>query len=263
MIMDLIEIVGIEGLMQTTYLAVYPDKLLLLDAGCRSDVAIILNYITNTLGRSLDELKVVMVTHMHPDHAGGVSLLRRKTGCLVVSADKAKPWYQGVQGRVNHLVDIGLAYFVANRQGKRLEYLWYNPILTPDVRVKEGDYIPFFADWQVLETPGHTDRDLSLWHCPSHRIYTADLILKIKTKYVAPYLVTFPEKYKESLIKVMALEPDEVLLAHGERVKLDKQVYLDLIDNTPKEPRTAIHTLINKLFKSKLHAKKFVHLRLM
>ena len=254
--MDLIEIVGIEGHIQTTYLAVYPDKLLLLDAGCRSDVAKILSYISNTLGRSLDELKAVVVTHMHPDHAGGVSLLKQKTGCLVVSADKPTPWYQGVQGRVSHLVDIGLAYFVANKQGKPFGYLWYDPILKPDVRVKDGDSIPFFADWQVLETPGHTDRDLSLWHRPSHRIYTADLILKIKTKYVAPYLVTLPEKYKQSLRKVMVLNPDEVLLAHGESVKLDKQVYLDLIDKTPKEPRTAINTLINNLFKSKLRPKR-------
>ena len=249
--MDLIEIVGLKGHIQTTYLAVYPDKLLLLDGGCRSDVTKILSYITDTLGRSIDELKVVVVTHMHPDHAGGVSLLKQKTGCLVVSADKPKPWYQGVQGRVSHLVDIGLAYFVASRQGKPFEYLWYDPILEPDVRVKDGDSIPFFDDWQILETPGHTDRDLSLWHRPSHRIYTADLILKIKTKFVAPYLVSLPKKYKQSLYKVMALNPDELLLAHGERVKLDQQVYLDLIDKTPEQPRTVSYTLRHKLFKSK------------
>ena len=249
--MDLIEIVGLEGHIQTTYLAVYPDKLLLLDAGCRSDVPMILSYITDTLGRRLEELKVVMVTHMHPDHAGGVHLLKQKTGCLVVSANKPKPWYQGVQGRVSHLFDIGLAYFVANRKGKRFEYLWYDPILKPDIQVNEGDVVPFFADWQILETPGHTDRDLSLWHRPSHRIYTADLILKIKSKFVAPYLITLPEKYKQSLQKVMALNPDEVLLAHGERVKIEKQVYLDLIEKTPEKPRTVVYTLRHKLLKSK------------
>ena len=251
MVMELIEIVGLEGYIQTTYLAVYPDKLLLLDAGCLSDVPMILSYITTTLGRSIDELKVVMVTHMHPDHAGGASLLKQKTGCLLVSADKSQPWYQGIVGRANHLIDIGLTYFVANRQGKRMEYLWYEPILKPDVRVKDGDRIPFFGDWQILETSGHTDRDLSLWHHPSHCIYTADLILKIKTKYVAPYLVTLPDKYKDSLRKVMALNPNEVLLAHGERVKLDKAVFLDLIDKTPKQPRTVSYTLKHKLIKSK------------
>ena len=247
--MDLIEIVGIEGHIQTTYLAIYPDKLLLLDGGSRPDAAKILSYIRDTLKRPLSDLKTVVVTHMHPDHAGGVKLLKRKTGCLIVSADKSTPWYKGVEGRLNHLLDIGLAYFVANRQGKTLEYLWYNPILEPDVKVQEGDPVPYFDDWQILETPGHTDRDLSLWHRPSHRVYTADLILRIKGKYVAPYLVSLPEIYCASLKKIQTLAPTEVLLAHGGREKIEEQVFTDLITTAPKQPRTVPHSFKKKLTK--------------
>ena len=76
--MSLVEIVSIEGYIQTTYLAVYPDKLMLIDSGCRGDVEPILNYITDTLQRPLSQLKTVVVSHMHPDHAGGAALLRKK-----------------------------------------------------------------------------------------------------------------------------------------------------------------------------------------
>lgn len=241
--MNLIEIVGIEGYIQTIYLAVYPDKLLLLDGGSRADVSKVLAYITDTLGRSVTDLKVVMVTHMHPDHAGGANLLKKETGCLIVSTDKSRPWYFGQEGRDLHMLDIGLSHFVASRQGKGFETLWYDPVLRPDIGVKDGDKIPGFDDWEILETPGHTDRDLSLWHRPSHVMYTADLILRIKQGYTAPYLITLPEEYSRSVAKVRALSPKEVLLAHGGRGELKDEVYLDLIRRTPKQPRTAYHTL--------------------
>ena len=245
--MDLIEIVGIEGHIQTTYLAIYPDKLLLLDGGSRPDAAKIISYIRDTLKRPLSDLKTVVVTHMHPDHAGGVKLLKQKTGCLVVSADKSSAWYKGVEGRLNHLLDIGLAYFVASRQGKRLEYLWYPRTLTPDVAVRDGDAIPHFEDWQVIETSGHTDRDLTLWHRPSHRVYTADLILRIKGKYVAPYLISLPDIYRASLKKIQALAPEEVLLAHGGRDKIHEEVFTALIESTPDNPRTVPYSFKKKL----------------
>lgn len=245
--MALIDIVSLEGHIQTTYLAVYPDKLMLLDGGSRPDVSMILDYITQTLGRSIKELKVVVVTHMHPDHAGGVKLLKQKTGCLVVSSDKSYPWYKGVEGRLNHLLDISLAYFIANRQGKPIEYLWYDPVLKPDIGVGDGDSIPYFEDWQILDTPGHTDRDLSLWHRPSHRVYTADLILRIKGKFVAPYLISLPALYRASLKKIQTLAPNEILLAHGGRDKVVDDVFEQLIVATPKQPRTVLHTLKHKL----------------
>lgn len=218
--MDLMNIVAIEGYIQTTYIAVYPDKLLLLDSGCRCDVDNILTYITEVLERPVAQLKTVMVTHMHPDHAGGAELLKQKTGCLIVSAKSKKAWYQGILGRLSHLNDLGLTYYVASRQGKSVANVWYNPILKVDVEVQDGDPIPSFEDWTVLETPGHTDRDLSLWHAQTKQAYTADLILIIRDKFVSPYLITLPHAYRASLNKVKALQPEIILLAHDKRAKI-------------------------------------------
>lgn len=235
--MSLIEIVGIEGYIQTTYLAIYPDKLLLLDAGCHSDVDNILSYITDTLQRPVTQLKTVMVTHMHPDHAGGADLLKQKTGCQIVTAATYKPWYAGIKGRVSHLNDLILTYYVANRQGKPVTNLWYSPILKPDIEVRDGDTIPGFEDWVVLETPGHTDRDLSFWHQPTEQVYIADLFLKIKTKFVSPYLVSLPCSYRQSVNKVKALQPKTVLLAHGGRAHIQADDFDKILQQAPEQPR--------------------------
>lgn len=257
--MSLVDIVAIEGYIQTTYMAVYPDKLLLLDSGCRCDVDKILAYITDTLKRPVEQLKTVMVTHMHPDHAGGARRLQQKTGCQIVTARSDKPWYHGVLGRVAHLNDLGLTFYVASRQGKSMSNVWYHPILKADITVQDGDPVPNFDDWIVLATPGHTDRDLSLWHPQTKQAYTADLILLIKNKFVSPYLITLPDAYRASLSKVKALQPEVLLLAHGKTAEIGDEDFEKLIKRTPNAPRkTTLKNGFNLIFSQVKFARKRV-----
>lgn len=245
--MSLREVVRLEGYIQSTYLAVYPDKLLLLDGCCRPDVPMVLDYIKNTLQRPVTDLKVVMVTHMHPDHAGGAHKLRRVTGCKVISASKPEQWYKGIGGQLMHLVDTGLAHYVAKRQGRLFKRLWYPAHLHPDATVNDGDGVPGFDDWQVLETPGHTDRDLSLFHVPSRQVYTADLIIKLRHKFVAPFPIYDPKAYISSLQKIKDLKPSNVMMAHGRELSIDAATFDMLIMQAPKHRRTVKDTIRHKL----------------
>lgn len=250
--MSLIEVVGIDGYIQTTYLAIYPDKLLLLDTGCHCDVDSILDYITNTLQRPISQLKTVVVTHMHPDHAGGAELLKQKTGCQIVTAAHYKPWYNGVTGKISHVHDLALTYYVAHCQGKKVTSLWYDPKMEADIYVEDGDSIPNFEDWQVLSTAGHTDRDISLWHAETSQVYVADLILKIKSRFVSPLLITLPYVYRASVARIRDLQPETVILAHGGFEKIETKDFDDIIAKAPKEPRkmTILHSL--SMFRSQL-----------
>ncbi|MDN5733693.1 MBL fold metallo-hydrolase [Psychrobacter celer] len=245
--MSLCDIVRLEGYIQSTYLAVYPDKIMLLDGGCRPDVALVLDYIKTTLQRPLTDLKVVMVTHMHPDHAGGALQFKKQTGCLIVSADKKTQWYGGIGGRAMHVIDMNLAHYVARRQGRSAKNLYYPAHLNPDVMVKDGDCVPEFDEWQVLETPGHTDRDLSLFHLPSRQVYTADLIIKLRHKFVAPFPIYDPKLYIQSLQKIKALKPSVVMMAHGRELAIDDATFDMLITQAPKHPRTIKDTIKHKL----------------
>ncbi|WP_201589947.1 MBL fold metallo-hydrolase [Psychrobacter fozii] len=245
--MSLCEIVRLEGYIQSTYLAVYPDKIMLLDGACRPDVPMVLEYIKTTLQRPITDLKVVVVTHMHPDHAGGAHKFREQTGCLIVSADKDTQWYSRIAGRTMHLVDMNLAHYVARRQGRSPKNLYYPAHLKADITVGEGDCVPGFEEWQVLETPGHTDRDLSLFHMPSRQVYTADLIIKLRHKFVAPFPVYDPKVYIQSLQKIKALKPSVVMMAHGCELMIDEATFDMLITQAPKHPRTIKDTIKHKL----------------
>ena len=110
----------LSGYIQSIYLVEYPHGLLLLDGCCRADVAMIRKFIEQDLQRPLSDLKTLIVTHMHPDHAGAAHKLRRLTGCVIVSADKPTQWYRGFNGLLMHWIDMALTVYVA----KRLQKPW-------------------------------------------------------------------------------------------------------------------------------------------
>ena len=63
------------------------------------------------------------------------------------------------------------------------------------------------------------------------------LILKIKSRFVSPLLITLPYVYRASVAKIRDLQPETVILAHEGFQKLEAKDYDDIIAKTPKEPR--------------------------
>lgn len=237
----------LQGYIQSIYLAEYPDKLLLLDGCCRADISLIRSFITEDLKRPLTDLTLVVVTHMHPDHAGAAHKLRTLTGCEIASAKMPTQWYKGLKGRFMHIVDISLGAWVAHRMKRPKKNLWYPPHLLVDYSLVDEDELPGFEDWSVITTPGHTDRDLSVWHKSSKRIYVADLMVKVKNRFIPPIPVNYPDLYLASLHKLQDLQPSSVMLAHGAEVELTEKDYDHLFTVAPIKPFTMWTPVRNKL----------------
>lgn len=237
----------LQGHIQSIYLVEYPEKLLLLDGCCRADISKLEQFITGELNKPFSDLKLIVVTHMHPDHAGAAHKLRKITGCKIASANMPTQWYQGLTGRFTHLVDIALAAWVASRLGKAKKNLWYSPYLKTDYALADQDSLPGFDDWCVLTTSGHTDRDLSVLHLPTKRVYVADLLVKVKKRFIPPIPVNYPDQYLASILKVQALAPTSLMLAHGGEVTLTERDYAHILTVAPRNPFTIWTPAKNKL----------------
>lgn len=237
----------LRGYIQHIYLVQQDTRLMLLDGCSRADVTIVRDFIQQQLGLPLKALKLIVVTHMHPDHAGGAHKLRHLTGACIASHPKARGWYSGILGRTAHLIDVCLTWWVAARLGKRKQHIWYNPILKPDVLLLDGQSLPGFAHWQVIYTPGHTDHDLSLLHLPTRQLYIADLIVSVKKRLVPPYPVCHPNQYKHSLQRVQQLNPSQVYFAHVPAHTADNIDFNAILAQAPKLPKNHWHSMKNRI----------------
>lgn len=238
---------SIDGYIQRILIAEYQDKLLLLDGCCRADITTIENFIVDKLNKTMADLRLIVVTHMHPDHAGAANILRKKHGCKIAAANVAGQWYQGFDGKLMHLTDMLLTLWVAKRKRKAKQYIYYNSTLKPDIFLSDNSLLPNFEDWQVHFTQGHTDRDISLHHLPSDQVYVADLMVKVRDKFIPPYPVFYPKRYLTSLQKVKALNAQTLILAHGDKVQLTEQEWQQVIALAPTKPVTHWRSVKTKL----------------
>ena len=237
----------IKGYIQTILLVEYHDKLMLLDGGCRCDVAVVETFITQTLKRSMQDLTLVLISHMHPDHAGGARLYQQKFNCNIASVDSREQWYGGLSGRLAHWIDLLLALYVARRRGKKIKNIYYNPNLKPDIILSDNMAIPGFEDWHVYATPGHTDRDISFLHRPTQQMYTGDLILRLRNKFASPFPIYDPAAYKRSLNKIIELNVSHILMAHDGPAEISSAEIETLIANSTPKPLTVAHVAKHRL----------------
>ena len=157
---------GVKG--QNIYLLVDED-LTLIDSGFPGNGRVIAQYIEG-MGRRLDELKRVLITHSHPDHTGSVPELKDMLPALHVMAHRADT-SRDAQGR--HLVSY-LNVFGATRLPvpflRRVE---------ADGFLEEGQVLPILGGLRVTHTPGHTPGSVCFYLESRRAIFVGDNVVNL------------------------------------------------------------------------------------
>jgi glyoxylase-like metal-dependent hydrolase (beta-lactamase superfamily II) len=129
-------------------------------------------------------LSQVIVTHGHTDHASGVTALAAKfPGVRFFKM----PWPE---------------------RDERWPASW-EP-LTDGQTVSAGD-----GTLTAIHTPGHAPDHLCFWHAESRTMFCGDLAQRGTTIYIPPNLQGDLVAYLASLESVLALQPAQLLPAHG------------------------------------------------
>ncbi|WP_395339896.1 MBL fold metallo-hydrolase [Ningiella sp. W23] len=236
----------LKGYIQNIYLIEYEHGCLLLDGACRADFDLIEKHFVEVMHRPLTDLKVVMVTHMHPDHAGCAHYLRERAGCLVISGVFEKQWYAGLSGRIAHLIDIALAHWVAGRLKQTRRRIWYSSQLKPDIMLDDGQPVPHFPDWHAVSTPGHTSMDISLANHKMKYIYIADLMVQVKGELCPPYPVSLPSEYVQSVEGLYDFSDYTIMMAHVEPQQVAPSVLDKVKMRSPRKAQNNKQAILNR-----------------
>jgi glyoxylase-like metal-dependent hydrolase (beta-lactamase superfamily II) len=155
------------------FLIIQPESLTLIDAGIPGSAAAVADAVRE-LGRRPEEISDIVVTHPHPDHAGGLAELKALTGARVwmhpadaalVRAGHAFRSWKVAPGLRNRL----FARLVIRRSPTSFE-----PV-SVDREVSPGEELPLVGGLQALHTPGHTEGHLALlWHGDGGVLFLGD-----------------------------------------------------------------------------------------
>ncbi len=229
----------ISGYIATLYLIHYHknNNLLLLDSGCSCDVKIVKNYIETILQLKMENLKLVCISHAHPDHSGGASYYKKKYGVPIAGNPSLNYWYKGFSGFITYIIDIMLTYLVAKKKKKGFANIYFPRKVELDILLSDNMPLPNFNDWLTLLTPGHTDSDLTFFNKDLSVAYIGDKIISAPPAYFRPYPISKPDEYKKSLQKFIDLKISTFLLAHNGERKIPDKLFSTLINSTPSSPR--------------------------
>ncbi|HQO38867.1 MAG TPA: MBL fold metallo-hydrolase [Spirochaetota bacterium] len=237
---------ALKGYINTLYIAEYEHGLLLMDGASPADLDVIEYFCKIRLKRPVPDIKLAVVTHMHPDHSGCAPLLRKKYGTKIAAYKNIDKWYSGPTGWIQHKLDCLMAQLVAAKQKTKIRQVFSRRITGPDFLMNDGDKLPLFPDWQVIYTPGHTAHDMAIYHSGKKTLYCGDSIVEVKGRFNLPLPVIFKDRMKDSYHRLGLLKCKEIIPAHGKIIdtSLHPELFNDmekLLETPPNKLRRRVH----------------------
>jgi glyoxylase-like metal-dependent hydrolase (beta-lactamase superfamily II) len=203
------------------YLVDTDDGLALFDCGPSSTLAA-LDAGLAAHGVELTEVRHLLLSHIHLDHAGATgTLVRRHPGLTVWVSPVGRP----------HLVDPSRLERSARRlYGDLFDPLWGElaPVPEENVRVAEGDVL----GWQAFPTPGHASHHVSYLRGGTLLAGDATGVRMPDASYVLP--VSPPpdldvEGWHETVAEIRGRRPHRLALIHF-GVHEDVPAHLDRLE---------------------------------
>jgi len=186
------------------------ETLTLIDTGFPGSSVKITNYIRK-LGRSINEISLIILTHNHPDHVGGLAELKKLTRARVAlhKADmgdiERHSWYLRGIRRLFSIPPLCL-----------LRRFIYGSPARVDIPLAGGEVLSPLGGLRVIHTPGHTPGSISLYAPRQRMLIVGDALRKrYGSLWLPSGLVSdSSEQALDSIKRLAPLEIDIICFGH-------------------------------------------------
>lgn len=194
------------------------EDLILIDTGFPESEGKILQAITE-LGRKPEELRHILVTHCHPDHAGSLAALQKltKATSYAQAIDAAQIRAGEVAKRLTptpQLLQRILFWLLIRNASAKF------PPGRIDCEIKDGEVLPLAGGIRTIHAPGHSPGQVAFLWQPSNVLFVADACANIPSLDYSLGYNDFQEG-KRTLVKLDKLEFSALCFGHGNAITQD------------------------------------------
>ncbi|MGH7749347.1 MAG: MBL fold metallo-hydrolase, partial [Candidatus Dormibacteria bacterium] len=184
------------------------------------------------IGAGFDQVRAVLVTHIHPDHYGLAGRIREASGAWVglhpADAAVLPGRYEDVDELLVHMNTLLRACGVPDLElhalsSASMSIRQFVSITKPDRLLDDGDLVPLGRrELRAIWTPGHSPGHLCFYEAHERLLLAGDHVLPRISPNISVHAQQRPNplaEFLEALGKVRALDVDEVLPAHEYRFR--------------------------------------------
>jgi glyoxylase-like metal-dependent hydrolase (beta-lactamase superfamily II) len=203
------------------------EGLTLIDTLFDTDAGRILDRIS-AIGKSVEDLKRIVLTHAHRSHLGGLATLKDLSGATVYS----HPWEADIVAGERTAQPISPIPMRPLSIYWRVYYLQFgaalgrgkHPPCSVDATLEDGDTV---GPVRVLHTPGHTPGHLAFWW-PERRVLIAGDAIATYPVFAPgwPVFTLNPTQHRVSLNRMAELDPEVLAVGHGDPITAGAAVRL-------------------------------------
>ena len=186
----------------------------LVDTGVKSAPKKIVAAI-NYLNKDVKDIRKVLFTHSHDDHAGGAAKIIEIIGEPEVLAHESEIKYlESGTNPPRDLTHLAGFFFRFMPAGK------YSPIKV-DTAINDKQLLPIAGGLEVIHTPGHTPGHVSFLHKPSGVLITGDSVFNFGFKLawsLSAFCTSFDQS-RETAKKFLDIDFDTAAFTHGPHIQ--------------------------------------------
>ncbi|GCE47590.1 glyoxylase-like metal-dependent hydrolase (beta-lactamase superfamily II) [Thermosporothrix hazakensis] len=157
-------------------------KLIVVDPGSDTSVRLLLTYIQRFLKRSVSDIDLIVLTHLHEPHLAGLSLLRRYCQAPVAASAIIRTLAQEERGSIfpyfSHMAEKLLSHAAPHVDLLPPSYSAH--LHWVELWLDDVSGLPEHPDWRVIASPGHTPESICLYNPFTLELLCGDTISTVE-----------------------------------------------------------------------------------
>jgi glyoxylase-like metal-dependent hydrolase (beta-lactamase superfamily II) len=204
-----------------SYLIEDRDRLTLIDTGVPSAAARVIDEI-GRIGRKPSELREIVLTHGHFDHAGSVADLVALTGASVLAHRLDAPVIRGDAEMCPPVLSTVERPY-AEQAGWRTKSF---PAACVDHELDDGERLDIKGGATVVYVPGHTPGSLAVYLPSKRALFCGDTIASLNGNPIVGFFNCDSEEIRRSLVRIAEMDFDIAYFGHGDPLSRDASAAL-------------------------------------